>query len=45
MESSWENLELLIATYNFGDWDVLCIQEDLKHCQPSVTPPFGGALL
>ena len=42
---SWENLELLVATCDFGDWDILCIQEGLKHCQASICVLPGGALV
>ena len=42
---SWENLELLVATCEFGDWDVLCIQEGLKNCQESVSVLPGGAMV
>ena len=42
---SWENLELLVATCDFGDWDILCIQEGLKHCQASICVLTGGALV
>ena len=42
---SWENLELLVATCEFGDWDVLCIQEGLKNCQESVSILPGGAMV
>ena len=44
-ESVWENLELLVATCDFGDWDILCIQEGLKNCQANVSLLSGGALV
>ena len=42
---SWENLELLITTCGFGDWDILCFQEGLKHTQPMVVALRCGSLI